>query len=273
MGISVLCVSQVERLPPPRKTEIAVLPKRKDGKIQQQLQQLDHRQVAVELLKLLRRRNAAATKKNSNESPPPEEENASRLDGMSTAISIVKSVAEAQRTHVPWESIAQMQRVASQAARDAVSHRDDDNNNNNHTTASSSSSSSLSSVEQQPPNAFFDDQQPYDTFTVLIAWLVLLSSGLYILLKDFLLARWRPRRTRGDSLSDGILTRLPDLDDTWSILMQWYQEHPDLVGVDSILNSAARGGEENNNNKAGGTNNNSNNHHHTPGHLRRRRKR
>jgi hypothetical protein len=236
LGLSVLCVSQSERLPAQTVNHLL------DGK------KLDPREIAVQLLGLMRRRNV-------QQDNADEKNEGIRLDGLSRAVSILGRVAATHREQRPWEDVLQMQRVVSQAI-----------------------SNDLNMTRATTEQSIFDEQQPYDTFTVLVAWFVILSSGLYVLLKDSLLARWRPRRThhhhhnRGDSLSEGILTRLPDLDDAWATLVQWYKEQPVLMRTESLVASTTTE-ESHHKTPSQGINHASNHGHHHQGNLRRRRKR
>jgi hypothetical protein len=100
------------------------------------------------------------------------------------------------------------------------------------------------------------------------------------------IARWRRRRShhRGDSLSDGILTRLPDLDEAWDTLLAWYRDQPLLVIAESFTLSSGQDDNQNIKSPSGapsghhpstlqqGNQNQQQHQHHNQGHIRRRRK-
>lgn len=253
LGVSVLCISQNERLPPPTQTSSSENNRLLgDGK-----QELDPREIAAQLLGLLRRRNLE-----QEDSDEKQTKDGPRLDGLSRTVSIVRQVAATNRKQGPWGDVLQMQRVVAQAVCDYIK-----------STTLESVATTNALLDQSHT---FDEQQPYDTFTVLVAWFVLFSSSLYVFFKDFLLGRWRPRRNhhhhRGDSLSEGILTRLPDLDDAWVTLVQWYREQPVLMRTESFIASTMTTEENahhrNSSNHASGHGNM-----HHGGNVRRRRKR
>ena len=74
-----------------------------------------------------------------------------------------------------------------------------------------------------------DWQPPYDTFTVLVAWIILLVSSTYIAMMDLFILRSNRRNHHhhhSPSTYDGMFTR-PDLEDAWIVLQEWYQEQPE----------------------------------------------
>ena len=228
LGVSVLCISQSERLPiqtnhPPLLDD--------SGK-------LDSREIAVQLLSLIRRRHLQ-----------DESNKVVKLDGLSRAVSLVEQVAETHQENRPWKDAQHMQKTITQAIHNGFS-------------------------QTRKEQSMFDQQEPYDTLTVLVAWMVVFSSILYVLVKDSLLARWRPRRAyhRGESLSDGILTRLPDLDEAWALFVDWYSKQPgDLYRANSMLRATTDIIYDRNSSQEGDHASSHHNHHH--GNIRRRRKR
>jgi hypothetical protein len=282
LGLLVVCVSQSERLPP-------VTASTANNRHGRPPILWEARALAVQLLQQLRRRqqhpeeNEQGEQVHSGATAPP----AHYHDGLERAVSLVKRVAETYRAHQPWKDVLEMQAAVALAA-----------SNTNGTTATTTTT-----LEEQSklPNEHPEDhlrgaqQPPYDTFTVLVAWIVVLSSALYVLLKDYL-SFWRPaRRSQLYSYSSegggGIFTRLPDLDDAWATLMEWYRDQPDWVR--SMTTDASMLGISNSETgvvvaaaaapAVGERNNHSSSHHHQTGHanhqqgnnnnLRRRRRR
>jgi hypothetical protein len=274
-GVSLLCVSQSDRGDP-----LERLPVGPDG-------EMDPREVAVQLLRLLRERNKNNHNHNAEggetmiSSLPNKNRNNEHqrwLDGMTRAVAVLRQVAVSHRDHGPWMTLSQMQEVSTLAARDALFE-------NKHPSSSS--------IIEEP--SFFDEQHPYDTFTVLVAWLVLLSCTVYVIIKDSVLSRLRPRRPRGgEAFSDGILSRMPDLDDAAATFLQWCRDQTPLVvhNNNSVPTARSSSNTDSNNNHRGmhslgghsqphsntggnNNNNNSNNHNRSQGqaNMRRRRKR
>ena len=170
------------------------------------------------------------------------------IDATDNVASLILQVARIHQSHEPWESIVHMQRVMSSALEEDQSSR------------------LFLSFESTLLPA------PYDTFTVLIAWLVIFSCILYIALKDSFFANhhWRHRRSSNHGASDSLLTRLPDLDDAWTTMLQWYKEQPSVMRSDSVTltNSPEPRGQHGTPNHGG-----VHNHHQNQSQLRRRRKR
>ena len=137
-----------------------------------------------------------------------------------------------------------MQRVTSQAVKNLTKK-----------VAPNTSSTTTSSLSLEE---YFDDwKPPYDNFTVLIAWIVVFASGMYIAVIEILSSSSRSRSsnfrrshnqysvdnhnhqsTSSSSCLDGLFTR-PDLEDAWATFLDWYKEQPDSLQLiyKSILTS------------------------------------
>jgi hypothetical protein len=226
------------------------------------------RDLAIRLLELLRQPvavwNTTDTTTSSSSSSSP----SSSSLGLPQVVSLVRRIAETQQQQqkTPWTNIEQMQRQINQALWE------------HHGLPSESSSLEEDELLTHPP---------YDTFTVLIAWLVILASIGYIGLKDTSSSsnlRWKTRRHTSAASSmahDGILKRLPDLDEAWTALVDWYKDQP-LILRESSLTTTSTSSMPTRRNRTmsetshGGLSNSHNHHHHNhhhSGNIRRRRKR
>jgi hypothetical protein len=207
------------------------------------------RDLAIRLLELLRQPvaiwNSTAT------SPSP----SSSLD-LPQVVSLVRRIAETQQQQkTPWTSIEQMQRQINLA------------------------------LWEPSESSFLEEDElllthpPYDTFTVLIAWLVILASLGYIGLKDSSVSstlRWKTRRHTSAASSmaqDGILKRLPDLDEAWTALVDWYKDQPLILRESPLTTTSTSLRNRAMSETSHGGHSNSHNHHHHSGNIRRRRKR
>jgi hypothetical protein len=169
---------------------------------------LEHTEIARHLISSLRSRTleyeSSTTKDNVH------------LDGLSKAVSLLRLVAETHREHAPWRSTQLMQQVISRTLVD-----------------------SLQPVHsEQGETGLLEEELPYDAFTVLVALIVVLSTGIYILLRDSFPSLRRSQRShhRTGNFSGGVMTRLPDLDDAVMMLADWYKEQPPLIlSVDDSL--------------------------------------
>jgi hypothetical protein len=162
---------------------------------------LEHREIARHLISSLRSRTLEYESSIRKDDV--------HLDGLSKAVSLLRVVAATQREHAPWRSTPLMQQVISRTLVD-----------------------SLQPVHsEQGETGVFEEELPYDAFTVLIALIVVLSTGIYILLRDSFPSLRRSQRShyRTGDFSGGIMTRLPDLDDAVMMLADWYKEQPPLI--------------------------------------------
>jgi len=203
MKISVICLEETERFPlkpeqlPPSATE--------------------PHELAARILQLLRARQLneqrASSKSSSEDKRPP-----TAQGSLTRTVSIIERVVATHHQNYPWRSLADVQRITTQAVKNLTKTV-----TNDYTTTASEEDE-------------FDWQPPYDTFTVLVAWLVLLTSGIYIGVKDLVPARSIRRRNHylnnhlPSSASDGLFTR-PDLDDAWAVWLEWYHEQPNSLGL------------------------------------------
>jgi hypothetical protein len=221
------------------------------------------RGLAIRLLELLRQPVAVW---NSTATSSP----LSSSLGLPQVVSLVRRIAETQQQQqkTPWTSIEQMKRQINLALWE------------HHGLPSESSFLEEDELRLTRP--------PYDTFTVLIAWLVILASLGYLGLKDYSLSsssssnlRWKSRRHTSAASSmaqDGILKRLPDLDEAWTALVDWYKDQP-LILRESPLTTTSTSSTPTRRNPTmsetshGGQPNSHNHHHHHSGNIRRRRKR
>ena len=310
-GISLLCISQSTRGDSPTIQRQLPLDENKE---------IDPRELAIQLLRSLRERNnrvvASSTSSGDDDTSignDSEEGSTVPLSGTSTpstfqldvhsgmdgAVSVLREIANSHRTHGPWASLSQMQEFATQAARNglAVGNPSPSNVDERDRSATTTTSSL---------NNHFDEEHPYDTFTVLVAWLVLLSCGTYVVVKDSVLAKIRrphynhrhhhrsSQNHGGEAFSDGILSRMPDLDDAATIFIRWAQEDLQFMppaSQENTLNGVTGGGGNTNINQSnpststnrttahspGGlhspNNHSSNNRHQGQSNVRRRRKR
>jgi hypothetical protein len=229
LGVSVICVTQSSRLP-----NVSLL--------LNQTGTVEHRDVARKLISVLRRHTVDHDSSTVDDSV--------RLDGLSRAIALLRLVGKSQRSNRPWDSTRHMQQALSQVVTDSLCPV------------------VVSSKHHQGEMEFLEDDLPYDSFTVLVAWIVVLSSGMYVLL-DSVFTTWRPRRShyRSDNPSDGILTRLPDLDDAWEALIDWYSNQPSLLEINEASS------EQRNRSLKSNHRSSHNSGHHHPSTVRRRKRR
>lgn len=276
LGVGFLCLSHSSRIPPP---PLAGTPEGDDESrsihsVPPELgDMLDPREVATQLLRILRKKsrevgNSKTRKRNAANRIP---------HGIEATITVVSAVARTHRENKPWKNLSEMQETMATSIREAMKGVVDKNDGGRSVDSELDTRSLL--------DLRFDEQQPYDAFTVLVAWVVFLSALIYVIMKDSI-ARWRRRRShhRGDSFSDGILTRLPDLDEAWDTLLVWYRDQPALVIAESFALSSAHDDNQNIKSTSGATSghhattpqqgNHSQQHHqhHNQGHVRRRRK-
>ena len=251
-GVSVLCISQSNGLPPLPNSNgnhgfvvesgisaatVSVL--QEDGKINSHM-------MAAQLLGLLRQhlrlRNTQGVDKDHLSSDSKKSPTTTTITepfpvtGMKHVVSLIRRVAMENHRNGPWSSIEDMQQgLASAATFDTTVPKTPSNVNNDNDLL----------IEES------HEDQPYDTFTVLIAWLIISVSSVYITLKDSVwissYTGWKSTRRSHyyhqhqhhyrdyHGISEGILTRLPDLDDAWTTLVQWYREQPSLHSEGIIL--------------------------------------
>lgn len=202
LDLSVICLEDTGRFPlkpeqmPPSATE--------------------PRELAARILRLLRARQQKkqrpSLKVSSNST-----RSASAQGSLTRSVSIIERVAQTHREHFPWKNTAEMQIITSQAVKNLTQQ-----------------DSNVSSADAQR-EANYDWHPPYDTFTVFVAWIVLIVSMLYIAIKDVVFSK-STRRNHGHynshhipfASSDGLFAR-PDLDDAWAAWLEWYQEQPDSI--------------------------------------------
>ncbi|KAG7342079.1 hypothetical protein IV203_007171 [Nitzschia inconspicua] len=279
LGVSILCIAQDHHRIPPLDSTDAYLDKSKvvDGNSLPMYQlltdpdgSLDPTDVATQILHLFRQQSLELTKrKESNYSTTVAQR--WRYDGLSRAVDIVETVAKTHRKNQPWIDLEDMRRATSHAIHAKLQQLKDEEQGGMYSFA-----------HQQEAAA--QEDQPYDSFTVSVSWLVLVLAVLYLALKDIVMIQLRRRIHnhqyirqqhfgRGESASsDGILSRLHDLDDAWHLLQVWHCEHPTTALAES-LSSIAPG------NEAGPAaeedqrrNIHTRQHHHNHNTVRRRRK-
>ena len=273
MGIHVVCTSTSTRLPPVKSvyqiddptirvtaSTLFDLPTINENRT-------DPIEVASQLLYLLRQKDDMS----KVDQPIEEVRPFTMIDGLERLILLVETAGHTQRSHGrPWRSVLEMQHTTTRAINEAF-----DKFNRNYNPENDKNSFGERNTTS------VDNQQPYDAFTVLVAWLVLLAAISYSLLIDTaIMMRWKPRKIYRqkdkDSISDGILTRLHDLDDAWYSLVRWYRQQPALVIAESFSTSTDEDHHglqqphpEHNNNQQY---HHQSHHHHTQGNVRRRRK-
>jgi len=240
LGVGLLCTSQHDDIPPlvsasPGDVSKAAVPNSVYGMPVYRLKRstdstMDSKEIAKQLLYMLRQISVELDKSSPT---------SVASTGLERAITIVRTTAKTQREKTPWKSLQNMQEVTSEAINEALFKLDivDGEEEQVYSNPTADTIDELRKAELD-----FDEQQPYDAFTVLIAWLVFLASAAYLLLKDSaVIMHWRRRRMnihhRGYSISDGILSRLPDLDDAWETLWMWYREQPALIISESFSNA------------------------------------
>jgi hypothetical protein len=155
-------------------------------------------------------------------------------------VTIVEAIAKSHRQHVPWNDLEEMRQVSSKAAYEAIQLLHDDQQQYANEVSSHAQ-------ERQPPQ-----QQMYDSFTVFVAWMVLLFSAVYLIVKYVIRVHFRRRfhhfsyhfrhhnaaMNGMEMLSDGIFGRLQDLDDAWHLsqacFLFYYHHHRDKT-ISSLL--------------------------------------
>jgi hypothetical protein len=215
LDISVICVEGTERFPlrPDQVPPSATNPREMSAKI---LHHLRARQQKEQRNPPTAAKAEESTSDTSESSSPPSPDGS-----LTRAVSIIERVAALNRQNFPWKDNAEMLRVTSQAVKNLTRQA----------AQNSSSASTTTSVEDE-----FDWQPPYDTFTVLVAWIVVLVSAVYIAFSPRSLRRSQNGYFLSNhhhhhvpsSGSDGLFTR-PDLDDAWAAWLEWYTEQPDSL--------------------------------------------
>lgn len=218
LAISVICIEATERFPlrPDQAPPSADNPRELSAKILQQLRARQQKE---------QRNPPMTTSTTTTEKPTDDSESSSTSPegSLTRAVSIIQRVAEVHRQNYPWKDMAEMQRVTSQAVKNLTQQK-----------AQNMSPTTSFSVEDE-----FDWQTPYDTFTVLVAWIVVLASIVYIAVNEFSSRssiRGRsshnnhgPSASASSSVSDNGLFTRPDLDDAWAALLEWYNDQPDSL--------------------------------------------
>ena len=138
-----LCASQSERIP---KVSPVLL---------DQTGRLDHREIARQLISSLRSRTVEYKSSTRNDEI--------QFDGIPLAVEMIRVVASTQRRYRhSWRyDVRRMQQVVSKEIHNALGHTSQEDN--------------------LGESDFLDDSLPYDTFTVLIALIVLIISTCYLL--------------------------------------------------------------------------------------------
>jgi hypothetical protein len=265
LGVDVLCVSRSDRIPSNKEDETVdddqlgrfgpnIMQSRKNS-TQRQIRGLwrhisDTADVGIELLRTIKRRQKLKANLDAPSSKADEHDNSiissglhSSMNGMNQIVSIVKAVAAVRRSRSQFKSVNDMNRVTSQAAKKILQ------TTWTKTLIKDDNIATLLASRTYSDGYAVDDMQPYDTFTVLMSWLVVLAALVYILIRDFSIRRfskspkswsssssyYHHRNHSSNSSNDnylskkGILTRLPDLDDAWDALIAWYHEQPSLL--------------------------------------------
>jgi len=277
-GIEVFCVSQNDRRIEDEFDGSAINLNGRDPPSQLLLKSLnqdilDPEVIAIQLLKVLRRKSIGVAKSTTETKYSLDRRNkevaTEVTDGLQRTLMIVQTAAQVHREN-DWDSLQDMQRVTSKAIMDSINLIAD-----------------INILKSQHTESYFDEQQSYDAFTVFIAWLVFLSATIYIILKDsVLISRLRfhthHHHRNGNSVSDGILSSLSDLDDAWDTLLVWSNNVTESLFVDNNEHlgtteseADAVGNIENEHQLQHDNNRNNHNHnhnHHGHGHVRRRRK-
>jgi len=244
---------------------------------------LDPEEIAIQLLKVLRRKSIGFTKSTTSGTIHSVDKRNKGVatdvtDGLQRMLAIVQAAAHVNREN-NWDSLHDMQRVTSKAIMVALDSID------------LIVDIDIKQIKSQDAASQFDDQQPYDAFTVFIAWLVFLSATIYIILKDsVLMSRLRSHKNHhhhhhhhhhrnGKSIYDGILSSLSDLDDAWETFLHWSaivveifdnNDHLAVSDADAVDNNENKQQLQHNSNNL--QHQNQHNNHHPHGHARRRRK-
>lgn len=179
------------------------------------------RVLAAKVLSKLRERQYKDRRPSSVSTSTKDYDNFSPGGSLTRAVSIIEHVARVHNEMQPWDDVTEMQRVTSQAVKDLTQGQ---------------WMAAHSTMVDEYDEGELDWQPPYDTFTVLVAWIILFVSAAYITLKDILSSRsfrrshhhCNPNNTTSQLTSDGILTR-PDLEAAWMTLLDWYYEQPNSL--------------------------------------------
>lgn len=208
--ISVVCIAQSDRMPP------------STTRPSSPLNPVELRPLAAKILQHLRSRQQQYRKQTlplGKDSVHTASTAPSNLEGLARAISIIGQAATTHREKGTWSSTEEMQQVVRQAI-DEIFHK------GRHT-------------EETDEDEIMEVQPPYDTFTVFVAWFVILASVIYVIVQDFLMStrsssrrnHYHPHTHSGQSFSDGIFTRLTDLDDAYALFVNWYRQQPDFLNL------------------------------------------
>jgi hypothetical protein len=150
----------------------------------------------------------------------------SSLDGLTRAVSIIHRIAELnRRKENQWTSPSEMQRVLSLAVRN-LTHPCITHHLNldglDHDTDDDKGGDPYRSVVH------------HDSLLVFLAWIFLGTATLYIAIQELFASSsmWHlhriPTTTSSISTTPTILwTRGPDLDDAWTLWLEWYHDQPD----------------------------------------------
>lgn len=169
---------------------------------------LDHQEIARQLISSFRSRTRQKESPKTDKSKPL---------GLSLALETIELVAQTKRRYGhKWDNVQKMQEIVSLEIKTAL----------------------IENQTNKKEGSNLGDEVPFDTFTVLSAYLVLIALCLYLLMKDVLTPFFRPRRTqfRTANLFSGLVNRLTDLDDAWAELLAW-NERQALQRSESVRRS------------------------------------
>jgi len=282
LGIEIFCISQSDRIPPfdsvgdlldekylgyrPEDTGFDIdrfVPSR-NLLNSMNLDTIDPKDVARQLLRVLRRKTVGPEKPNDREKDMDIEERKKKIASLATSglertLRIVEITARAYREN-SLENLQDMQRVIFKAITDSLGSIDP----------------IQQSIVFKQSNNIRDiggKKELHDTFTIFISCIIFISASLYVLSKDSaVVKRWRTHRHHHrNRLLDGILSRLSDLDDAWEMLLVWWRP-----GKSTARNSGGENAADNTGNEQQLPHSNqlvnNHNHGHGHGHARRRRK-
>lgn len=251
LGVSILCLKQDQHRIPLLPSPEAHLDKSRSVQHagfrmfqvlpEQYGKPLDPTSIATQIIHTLRQRVLYSTKQNDTDTAVEQRSDS----GLERVMSIVEALAKTQRQNQPWDNLDEMRRAMSNTFDMTLRVF-------NPETIEGKSHVLQAELEVNP---FL--QRPYDSFTVFVAWFVLLSAALYLAFKDTIMLRVRqhihqhpfhlrqPTVARRDGgVSDGILSRLSDLDDAWQLLLEWYQEQPTFALVEKFSGNNGVAGRE-----------------------------
>ena len=244
---------------------------------------LDPEEIAIQLLKVLRRKSIGFAKSATTGTIHSVDKRNKDVainvtDGLQRMLMIVQVAAQVNREN-NWDSLYDMQRVTSKAIMVALDSIDQ---------IADTNTKQFKSLDAE---SHFDDKQPYDAFTVFIAWIIFLSAAIYIILKDsVLISRLRSHKNHhhhhhhhrnGISIYDSILSSLSDLDNAWETFLNWSAIVTEMFDINDHLGTAVSdpdvvGNNENEQQLQHNSNNlqhqHQHNNHQHQGHARRRRK-